>query len=414
MSKFKFNALSFLLTLLTLLGNFPNTSPFPDSRPSPKASTELICHTNHASECYPSVFQPTTKFQVLHDDQSIPPGLHVRMNLATGVKEARLNVPEPEAAHSDLVIVDEPEMHHDQTVLEEPKPPRVRPPRFDADEAAQFHHGMSRLKSSSANDEDIAPTLSDLQELCHSQDWGVALTKDGVATRFLVQVLQDISAKLAIRSLSALLLATAIQNNPEALSAALSHFYDDEWPNSPLDAVILALLHEESPQMLTRIVFLLSALCQDPKQLAAFADADGLRILLTVFDVEHAGQDERDKLRGKIANFMLDHLDRLETVIPEIGDKRAAEAPVKKEESMHSQEDDSQWVVVDNLHEMPMSEVIDDNLSKRAWEMMLGKWRDDLGEAIAIYDRGQQDTGSTTYGSLSDAYAALKKRLEES
>ena len=56
------------------------------------------------------------------------------------------------------------------------------------------------------------------------------------------------------------------------------------------------------------MVFLLSALCQDETQLWRFVDAGGLDLLAQVFDPENAGSDGRDRLRGKIANFMLDHL----------------------------------------------------------------------------------------------------------
>lgn len=358
---------------------------------------------------YPSIFQPTEKFQLVHDDQSLPPGLHIRMNLATGVKEARLNVPEAEAAHSDLVIIDEPEPHHNQAILEE-TPPRVRPPRFDADEANLFHYGLSTLKSSSTNDEVLVPTLSDLQELCHSQDWGVALTKDGAAIRFLVQILQEISGKIAIRSLSALLLATAIQNNPEALSAALSHLYNDEGPKGPLDAVMLALLHDQCPQLLTRIVFLLSALCQDPQQLALFANAGGLEILLRVFDVEHVGQDERDKLRGKIANFVLDHLDQLNDVVAVAEGRKAAEALVEEEGQNHYQKDDGDWVIVDHLEAVPEAEA--SNFNRSVFGKALIDWEDAFGKGIDRLKTSKQNPESAALNSFVEAYSAIRKRLE--
>ena len=38
----------------------------------------------------PDVFQPTSEWQVVQEGQSIPRGLHVRINLETGVKEAKL------------------------------------------------------------------------------------------------------------------------------------------------------------------------------------------------------------------------------------------------------------------------------------------------------------------------------------
>ena len=38
----------------------------------------------------PGVFQPTEEWQEIKKGQSIPAGLHVRINLQTGLKEAKL------------------------------------------------------------------------------------------------------------------------------------------------------------------------------------------------------------------------------------------------------------------------------------------------------------------------------------
>lgn len=317
------NLIAFLfIALSSLLGSNGTV-------PSPKASTELICHTNNAAECYPSTFQPTEEFQIIKDDQALPPGLHVRMNLATGVKEARLNVPEPENTYSDLVIVEKPGPdeenennvvdlnadasvddlninHPDQSVLS--KPPRIRDPTFEPGEAYEFESSMSKLRNPPGEGYDFNPALIALQDLCHSGDWGLKLTKDSNVTRLLVKVFQDVSQHLSVRSGAALLLATAIQNNPDALAAALSHFYNDEWPTGPLDAVLLALVHEQSAKLLVRAVFLLSSLCQDQDQLARFVNAGGIEALLQVFEAANGLGPEEDKLRGKIANFILDHM----------------------------------------------------------------------------------------------------------
>src|SRR5690606_37699417 len=67
------------------------SSPEPSS--SPSAEVELICHTDNPADCYPKVFQATDEFQVVRPDQEIPPGLHVRLDINTGLREAKLNVP---------------------------------------------------------------------------------------------------------------------------------------------------------------------------------------------------------------------------------------------------------------------------------------------------------------------------------
>lgn len=56
-------------------------------------------------------FIPTDKWQTVEPGQAIPPGLHIRMNLQTGVKEAKLLDDEDEAKHS-----------HAPQVMESPEP----------------------------------------------------------------------------------------------------------------------------------------------------------------------------------------------------------------------------------------------------------------------------------------------------
>ena len=397
--------------------------------PSPRASTELICPTVHASDCYPSTFQPTEEFQIVKDDQALPPGLHIRMNLATGIKEARLNVPEPEDVHSDLVIVEKPDdedrhpetiddvrddivedheipIHHDQTVLGEPS--RLRQPPFEPGEATTFEHSMSQLRNSSATVSDLNGALIRLQDLCHSGDWGLKLTKDSNVTQFLVHIFLDVSQQLSFRSGAALLLATAIQNNPEALAAALAHFYNDGWPvdlwpNQPLEAVLLALLHEHSPKFLIRTVFLLSSLCQDQTQLNKFVIEKGLDHLLQVFRAEKGIEPDGDKLRGKIANFILDHV--IQTDFPEPSKERIEYETLHDDEVENPTSKQESWVIVDESvenSETPNLRKLETNL--RDWESAFDETSRDLGR-------------KTTHGSVvaresvETAREALRKRL---
>ena len=414
--------LNFFPLLLAVLSSFFSAQA---TVPSPRATTELICPTNHASDCYPSIFQPTEEFQIVKDDQSLPPGLHVRMNLATGVKEARLNVPEPEAAYSDLVIIDKPEskedsttkvlgidepseephvpIHHDQSILGDL--PRVRTPPFEAGEFSTFQDSMSQLRTMPSSDPNYDPTpaLAALQDLCHSGEWGLRLTKDSNMTHLLVQSFSDVSQKIAVRSGAALLLATAIQNNPEALAAAISHFYNDEWPRGPLDAVLLALIHEQSTKLLIRTVFLLSSLCQDQNQLVKFVNGGGLSILLTAFHSGDIDQPDRDKLRGKIANFIFDHITAIEsTTAQPMESVQEFEADTTER---YSSADDDDWTVV----ETPQESIDRMSLLKtlRDWDVAFGEASEHLGN--------RNDHESTTaLKSVVDAQRALRERFTSS
>ena len=316
---------------------------------SPEATTELICHTQHASDCYPAIFQPTEHFQIIHDDQSIPPGLHVRMDLSTGLKEARLNVPEPDdVPKADIVIVDntpvrlsadegegaEAEPITPHGIQDQSKPDRdydYLRPSFDPEESSLFASETSNLRSSSLP---TLETLSALTDLVHSYDWGLALAQDGPLVHKLIETFQPfmtLQAPIEIRSATALLLGTAIQNNPEALAALLSH--TEIGTESHLDltyAVVSSLslvpLEQTTPfpevQLHQRTLFLLHQLAYSRTQLCIFV-SEGLDILHALFTYSNTnlsdiydpeplriipGDDGRDKLRQRIANLMLDHV----------------------------------------------------------------------------------------------------------
>lgn len=323
----KYIRLSILPPLLSMLLLNQVGASAPAS--SPAASTELICHTAHASECYPAIFQPTEHFQRIHDDQSIPPGLHVRMNLATGLKEARLNVPEPPGTpHADLVIIDDlpprPSIEEDGVVPEVPElqdqsDPDTGyergpyfPPDFDAEESSLFSSSIAKLHSRTALSTTDLPSLSALQDLAHSIHWGVALARDTIVSQHLISAIDPRSATLTkVRSAAALLLGTAIHSNPDALDALLSHPHSSEAGTVPVLIVLAALRDSEQADITLskRIVFLLSQLCQNTDQLRVFVHSEGLTTLFDSFEPEKAiWDDSSHKFRAKAANFIYDRI----------------------------------------------------------------------------------------------------------
>lgn len=306
---------------------------------SPEAHTELICHTSHASECYPAIFQPTEYFQRIHDDQSIPPGLHVRLNLATGLKEARLNVPEPDdAPKADLVIIDNtaqlpnvgeqaPNVDSGQKVLagqgrdwqgEAPVNPGFDDPFVPLDESDESNYLLAQkavLGSTS-----IQSTLSAIEfltGLAHDLEWEITLARDADLSRTLVHYVDPLSVTpLEVRSASAQLLGTAIQNNAEALEALLAYHIDVEYPqNTPIMTVHAALKasmtkEEQNIIFQKRLLFLLTNLSPSLPHLQAFVSNGGLTTLLELFGSTEMqpGVDGRGKIRMKVADYLQDHI----------------------------------------------------------------------------------------------------------
>ncbi|KAI4259684.1 MAG: hypothetical protein LQ352_000617 [Teloschistes flavicans] len=240
--------------------------------------------------------------------------------MATGVKEARLIVPEPDdpARSSALTVVEDPElsgdglmrsgklsMNYPEVSLQQP----LGHPNVDIAESTLFTESVTEVRKLGFQDVDrLLFALENLEDLSHSYHWGHTLAKDGSLIRKLYQLLLPLESSIELRSLAALVLGTAIRNNEAALAIALTHFYTNEWPDGPMEALTLALLSEQSPMLLSRMMFLLSSLCQDKGQLKRFLRADGVKILVQVYDADSAGKDTKDKVRTKITNFVLDHL----------------------------------------------------------------------------------------------------------
>ncbi|MCJ1357103.1 MAG: hypothetical protein MMC33_007099 [Icmadophila ericetorum] len=328
--------------------------------PSPSASVDLICHTGHAADCYPRTFQPTTFFQEIHDDQDIPVGLHVRINLETGQKEAKINEESNAGGDQilDVALVERPEddietdrfvsAFQSQLLLQQTDDQgAIRPPSSDNGEGENFDSSRDILKEASNKPDPnvLLPALDILEDLSHDIYWGLSLVKDAGAVHKLVRLLSLNGSDYRIKASAALVFGTAIQNNPAALTAALSHCYNDELPNGPMEAVIMALLNEQMPQLLTRFMYLLSALSQDQAQLLKFMKADGMTILINLFDAKNAGLDGKDRIRLKIANFVLDHFLQPDLHLL-VKDKNPSTAPTDSKEVETKLANEDAWEVV--------------------------------------------------------------------
>ncbi|KAL6720736.1 nucleotide exchange factor sil1 [Lecanora helva] len=393
--------------------------------PSPEAHTDLICHTSHASECYPAILQPTEYFQPVHDDQSIPPGLHVRLNLATGLKEARLNVPEPDdAPKADIVLIDnvptssEEEqalLSLDNHVLDEkpsqpddgenfvpPQPPQPFIPTENPEDFIYYSKNAETLFSTTAfsTDDNIAlDSLTILTDYAHSQEWGQAMTSDATLSQVLINLVNPSSASpIKIQSGAAQVLGTAIQNNPEALDALLAQSArTTEKPihiaHAALKASIDGQATAENTLLQKRLLFFLSQLCHDPtqSQLQTFISSSGLSTLLSIFDADSmSAHDGRDIVRAKVANFLLDH------IIPVI----------------------AQWGGGSPFKDFLSLLEIDMNNIDRAWVDVLkqmGSWCNALAKAGKIYSsvsKEQTEGVSEEAQIVSEAYIVLNDILD--
>lgn len=327
------------------------------SSPSPGKASDLICHTSNAADCYPKIFEPTKDFQIIHDDQDIPPGLHVRMDIYTSKKEARLNIPmEGEEATDDIpteqamVIVNQPE-----PVMAEPeeepvkdksvamrdrqpkKPPaydnagKVMPPRPDGEgtvaDSTAFQTAVATLtKGDLSGRADVLPTLLDLS---HDIYYGVELMKNADVLEQLLWLMyetdwRDSKGTADTHKRAAGIVANSIQNNPTALKEAQKSWHqlmpgprktstkelseNAKWQSDSamVERMLLLLREETDPAAMKAKINVLTGLMKSADIKNRFLEQEGLGELLTIFRSEFQNR-EWDGVRVKLAEFVSDN-----------------------------------------------------------------------------------------------------------
>ena len=283
---------SFLLALL--LASLVHAASIVDTSGS---SNDLVCHGVRPTDCYPEVFVPTSDFHVVHDDQDIPAGLHVRMSLETGRKEARLYDAASGPAPNALAVAPSNTSMEQKPSTDDYGP--IREPPIDSPEVMTFAANVAFIKSTaipqgvlahlfqrlSYTPEPLITALTALEDSAHDLHWGQRLCQDAALIARLEHWLRDLGADHAIRSASALLLGTAVQNNPAAQGALRGHASLGHLGGSRLIPTVVAALSapENSHQLHGRLIHLLAGLAQDPEQLPAIVRENALGAIMKAF-----------------------------------------------------------------------------------------------------------------------------------
>ncbi|CAK7270127.1 nucleotide exchange factor sil1 [Sporothrix epigloea] len=235
--------------------------PTKDSHSDVASERQMICHSDVAADCYPKVFEPTTEFQQVHEDQDLPPGLHVRLNIYTGSREAKLNDPSEDLpaglaglpVDSSVVLVDQPEGGVDAgTVVAIPKgAPAYDPVGVVKDPGAHaggegsssaitFHESIALVKGVAIGQVGTGPgqvsltdaehsrflqALVEIDDVAHDVYYGLKLAEDHVLTRQLLCLMSGgrVATVTAVgdghtaAQKASAAVAAATQNNPSAL-----------------------------------------------------------------------------------------------------------------------------------------------------------------------------------------------------
>ena len=323
------------LCLLVIVGA---SSIPPNPLASPSADTELICPTEYAGDCYPRIFQPTEEFQLIKEGQDLPPGLHVRLNIYTGEKEARLNIPmdgednlslEDVPVEQAMVIVEQPEPENQEPIqpsIPPNAPPydaagKIQPPPPNSGDAVAFNAAKVTINTDGQNFDN---SLDDLSELAHDIYYGVEIARDRLTVeKLLCLALGSGSEKFPatenIRDRKAAsILASAIQNNPTALEEVAKMGKLVTFPSCGsgagddmaigLKSFVGILRHrlesEKEPLALRAKVTLVSSLMKEPGIRDNFVQEGVMDLLLAMWVKDG---EQWDAVRIKVAQLVMDN-----------------------------------------------------------------------------------------------------------
>lgn len=303
---------------------------------SPTAHTDLICPTENPTDCYPRIFQATENFQIVREGQDLPLGLHVRMNIWTGEKEARLNIPmdgddqlDGLSTEQSVVVVEQPEdgRTEDLQALRDQVPPKVpeyvntgkilppREPDGGSCDSENFWNALLALSRNHLSNDAIDAALLDLSDLAHDIYYGVELAKRGDVLRNLMIFMS--SESIHRRRQAASILGGSVQNNPTALKEArqawesLMHLECEKDAKDKRDCESRSLIkqlqqslqQETDPAVTKAKISLLAGLTKDPGMRDDFLADAGMELLLSIF----VRQDKQwDSTRVKIAQYVID------------------------------------------------------------------------------------------------------------
>ncbi|CAG8498098.1 10239_t:CDS:2, partial [Acaulospora morrowiae] len=284
---------------------------------SASSTTEICDKTGY---CYPKVFVATNEFKEVLEGQEIPIGLHIKIDFETGKKYAKI-LDHNDPRSSEVVLIDEDgSVRQDSTehpiksetdesnennskVIFHYKDsvnvinntlPNIPSKHISHSDHVLFDNCISQLTQSSLPLKEVISALDGLEDLVHELDFGIKLAR-GYGLVSVVALLDHDSSE--IRKKAALVIGTAMQNNPMAQNEALKM--------NLIPQFLKYLSEEQDTKVQSRLLYALSSVVRGSRQaIQEVNNYQGLSRLATLYQ-----NLENNELRAKCALFITDFID---------------------------------------------------------------------------------------------------------
>ncbi|KAI9349686.1 hypothetical protein BDR26DRAFT_930601 [Obelidium mucronatum] len=268
----------------------------------PEPSSSSSSH-NGPTDCS-HMFIPTTDWKVIHPDECIPPGLHIRINFETGVKEAKLKGKDDDDAQDSAagtaisvpaVVVGEQKGASESgasgyTIVKE-----SRKQKESNDDDASKPYGS--LLSEDLNDQDLQNHLEFLEQEVSDIEEGTRLMETKFLRHRLIQIIST-HPDASVRSLAARVYAGSVSNNLMAQQAALD----------TIDALLESIQKEDNTQVAKSLVHAVACLVRGNKVSArVFWKHGGFKVLRGLFDGAKWRSEKR--VQNKVKDLVNDLFD---------------------------------------------------------------------------------------------------------
>lgn len=210
---------------------------------------EIVCSPSDPHDCYPKLFTPTNEWQTIKEGQDIPPGLHVRLNIDTLQREAKLMDAEASSENNELVLSnDQPDQQQENDDnIELQKQEILKKKIEDFKVKQQDEHNEQKIipKKSKVSIEDLndfgssveqlgqfqydqdltllEKALDNLIELSHDIEFGAKLTNSKQTFDTLLHIIAIIPTNHEIHEKIYRIMGSSLRNNPEAIENVLNN-----------------------------------------------------------------------------------------------------------------------------------------------------------------------------------------------
>lgn len=259
-------------------------------------SAKYICSEEDSTDCYPQIFVPTEEWKTIKPGQEIPPGLHVRMNMETLQKEAKLmSEDERESEETPKEIgFNGGESEHFEGHKVENQVPAV----YETSDVSTFNGAVNavlrfgdRITSSSSgklNEKDINDAAETLVDLSHDLEHGVRLTQDPKIFISILDIADSVGLDLKEKLLR--IMGSSLRNNPEAIGNVLK-LQNPQFINRLFDYLEDNTAEEVVKKRVIGIIHALSLNNSFKLEYLSLQRGRGIDRLVSVFpELEHSSQ----------------------------------------------------------------------------------------------------------------------------